>query len=116
MQVEQLDDHNNATEPPGLPKVLNTTTFQGKSEWRIEVSDMAKRTMNPIRRAMSGMKMVPNEKYSVISLSIGKKIRMGFLDITVGSKCFFIDKCQSSQKIFLRNRFTLGISDFITII
>ena len=93
MQMEQLDDHNSATEPPQLPKVLNTTTFQGKSEWRIKVSDMAKRTMNPIRRAMTGMKMVPNQEYPVISLSIGKKKKnMGFLDITIGGKCFFIDK------------------------
>ena len=73
MQVEQLDDHNSVTEFPQLPKVLNTATFQKKSEWRIKVSDMAKRTMNPIRRAMSDMKMIPNDEYPVISLSIGKK-------------------------------------------
>ena len=43
-----------------------------KRKWQVNPSEMAKRTVNPIRRIMDSMKFEPNPNFSPISLSIGK--------------------------------------------
>ena len=49
------------------------------NEWSIKSSDMAKRTVNPIRRIVDTMKTEPNANYDVISLSIGDPTIFGNL-------------------------------------
>lgn len=58
---------------------LENATTSRKRKWSIvgkwsivESSDMARRTVNPIRRIVDSMHVVPNPRYSTISLSIGK--------------------------------------------
>lgn len=43
-----------------------------KSKWTIASSLMARRTYNPIRAVVDGMKLEPNPEKELISLSIGK--------------------------------------------
>ena len=43
-----------------------------KRKWQVTASDMAKRTVNPIRRIVDALKFEPNPNFSPISLSIGK--------------------------------------------
>lgn len=48
-------------------------------KWCIGASDMARRTINPIRRIIDTMKLEPNSTYSTISLSIGDPTVFGNL-------------------------------------
>ena len=43
-----------------------------KRKWNVGASEMAKRTVNPIRRIVDSMKIEPNPNFATISLSIGK--------------------------------------------
>ncbi|XP_066933991.1 tyrosine aminotransferase-like [Clytia hemisphaerica] len=50
-----------------------------KRKWVVQSSDMAKRTVNPIRRIVDNMKIEPNPNLSTISLSIGDPTIFGNL-------------------------------------
>ena len=50
-----------------------------RESWSIPASAMAKRTVNPIRRIVDAMRIEPNPKYKVISLSIGDPTIFGNL-------------------------------------
>ena len=50
----------------------NTSGCTRKRKWQVNPSEMAKRTVNPIRRIVDSMKVEPNPNFSPISLSIGK--------------------------------------------
>lgn len=50
-----------------------------KRKWEVAASDMAKRTVNPIRRIVDSMKIEPNPNFSPISLSIGDPTVFGNL-------------------------------------
>ena len=45
-----------------------------ENDWNITSSLMAKRTNNPIRKIIEGMKLTPNPEKEMIALSIGKKV------------------------------------------
>jgi len=57
----------------------SSPVFQKRRKWGIAASDMARRTLNPIRRIVDTMKIEPNPEYSFISLSIGDPTVFGNL-------------------------------------
>jgi len=60
-------------------KFQNGENASKRDNWCIPASAMSKRTVNPIRRIVDTMKVEPNPKYSVISLSIGDPTIFGNL-------------------------------------
>ncbi|KAI9291556.1 tyrosine aminotransferase [Neoconidiobolus thromboides FSU 785] len=46
-------------------------TTPANNSWDIKITEVAKRTYNPIRQVVDGMKVAPNPEKKVISLSIG---------------------------------------------
>ena len=49
----------------------NGSNEERNGEWNVSASTMAKKTLNPIRRIVDGMKLTPNPELEMISLSIG---------------------------------------------
>lgn len=43
-----------------------------RQRWNVRPSEMSKRTLNPIRAIVDGMKLTPNPEKPMIALSIGK--------------------------------------------
>jgi len=43
-----------------------------KPRWAVRASEMSKRTFNPVRNIVDSMKVEPNPKKSMISLSLGE--------------------------------------------
>lgn len=66
METEATQNQNNINNP-------NNSECSRKRKWQVDPSEMAKRTVNPIRRIVDSMKFEPNPNFSPISLSIGKK-------------------------------------------
>ncbi|XP_071958696.1 tyrosine aminotransferase-like [Antedon mediterranea] len=55
--------------------------MESKPKWNIRSSEAAKNTLNPIRMIVDGMKLEPNPKKQVISLSIGDPTKFGNLPL-----------------------------------
>ncbi len=43
-----------------------------RQRWNVRPSEMSKKTLNPIRAIVDGMKLTPNPEKPMIALSIGK--------------------------------------------
>ncbi len=43
-----------------------------RETWHVPASEMAKNTLNPIRKIVDEMKLTPNPEKEMIALSIGK--------------------------------------------
>ncbi|XP_053402805.1 tyrosine aminotransferase-like [Mercenaria mercenaria] len=61
-------------EPPTKRKRLCTS-------WKVQASDIARNTFNPIRSIVDGMKLTPNPKKDMIALSIGDPTVFGNLKV-----------------------------------
>ncbi|XP_060552086.1 tyrosine aminotransferase-like isoform X2 [Ruditapes philippinarum] len=61
-------------EPPAKRKRVS-------SSWKVQSSDIARNTFNPIRSIVDGMKLTPNPKKDMIALSIGDPTVFGNLKV-----------------------------------
>jgi len=68
--VDGNDQNNN---------IVTTHNLLPNNFWNIRSSEMARRTVNPIRRIVDTMKIKPNPSYATISLSIGDPTIFGNL-------------------------------------
>eukprot|EP00123_Amoebidium_parasiticum_P020842 comp5742_c0_seq1/m.1607 comp5742_c0_seq1/g.1607 ORF comp5742_c0_seq1/g.1607 comp5742_c0_seq1/m.1607 type:complete len:419 (-) comp5742_c0_seq1:145-1401(-) len=59
--------------------LANGTSGKAKQGWRLPTSNIAKRTFNPIRNVVEGMKIVPNKDKAMIPLVIGDPTVFGNL-------------------------------------
>lgn len=71
MDSPTTNGHHDGTECNG--------DIQKRTKWMIGASDMARRTVNPIRRIVDNMKIEPNPELEFISLSIGDPTIFGNL-------------------------------------
>lgn len=77
-------------EPPNKRKKMS-------AHWKVQASDIARNTFNPIRSIVDGMKLTPNPKKDMIALSIGNYISKilsigAVLKLKVSSLTFHIPK------------------------
>lgn len=68
LEANENDKNNN----------LNRKLTICKSKWKIEISEFAKLTHNPIRAVVEGMKIEPNPDKQMIALSIGEFVQLYF--------------------------------------
>ena len=55
-----------------LPSSINPAKLKGHiKRWNVHASEMSKKTLNPIRAIVDGMKLTPNPEKPMIALSIG---------------------------------------------
>ena len=52
--------------------MVAASTASGRNGWAVESSVVSKRVVNPIRRIVDTMKIVPHPEKPMIALSIGK--------------------------------------------
>ncbi len=51
---------------------VNPAKLKSLKRWNVRPSEMSKKTINPIRAIVDGMKLTPNPEKPMIALSIGK--------------------------------------------
>ncbi|XP_012683593.1 tyrosine aminotransferase [Clupea harengus] len=63
-----------------LPSSINPAKLKGHiKRWNVHASEMSKKTLNPIRAIVDGMKLTPNPEKPMIALSIGDPTVFGNL-------------------------------------
>ena len=79
--------------------IKNGVKDRKRGGWDIKASTMAKKTLNPIRRIVDGMKLTPNPEKEMISVSIGDPTVFGNCppsDVVINAICETAKACKSN--------------------